>query len=122
MNLSSTIKTIQDIMRKDAGVDGDAQRIGQLAWMLFLKVLDQREQEWEDDDASYESPLPEHCRWRNWAEYKKDAEGKSAPQLSAEDTLKHINEVLFPTLKELDASGDPLSAVIQGCLKTPIII
>lgn len=114
MNLSSTIKTIQDIMRKDAGVDGDAQRIGQLAWMLFLKVLDQREQEWEDDDASYESPLPEHCRWRNWAEYKKDAEGKSAPQLSAEDTLKHINEVLFPTLKELDASGDPLSAVIQG--------
>ncbi|WP_298610538.1 N-6 DNA methylase [uncultured Thiothrix sp.] len=114
MNLSSTIKTIQDIMRKDAGVDGDAQRIGQLAWMLFLKVLDQREQEWEDDDASYESPLPEPCRWRNWAEYKKDAEGKSAPQLSAEDTLKHINEVLFPTLKELDASSDPLSAVIQG--------
>lgn len=64
MNLSSTIKTIQDIMRKDTGVDGDAQRIGQLAWMLFLKVLDQREQEWEDDDASYESPLPEPCRWQ----------------------------------------------------------
>ncbi|TXH70811.1 MAG: SAM-dependent DNA methyltransferase [Thiothrix sp.] len=116
MNLSSTIKTIQDIMRKDAGVDGDAQRIGQLAWMLFLKVLDQREEEWEDDDtdASYVSPLPDDCRWRYWAAYKKDQEGKTYPQLSAEDTVKHINEVLFPTLKELDASSDPLSAVIKS--------
>ncbi|MFI0397531.1 MAG: N-6 DNA methylase [Thiolinea sp.] len=114
MNLSSTIKTIQDIMRKDAGVDGDAQRIGQLAWLLFLKVLDQREQEWADDDAAYESPLPANCRWCNWAAYKQDAEGKSAPQLSAEDTLKHINEVLFPTLKELDPHSDPLSGVIQS--------
>ncbi len=49
MNLSSTIKSIQDIMRKDDGVDGDAQRIGQLTWMLFLKIFDQREEEWEDD-------------------------------------------------------------------------
>ncbi len=49
MNLSTTIKSIQDIMRKDDGVDGDAQRIGQLTWMLFLKIYDQREDEWEDD-------------------------------------------------------------------------
>ncbi|MEN9435049.1 MAG: hypothetical protein RLZZ422_2638 [Pseudomonadota bacterium] len=114
MNLSSTIKTIQDIMRKDAGVDGDAQRIGQLAWMLFLKVLDQREAEWEDDDDAYLSPIPDSCRWRHWAAYIKDDEGKTKPQLSAEQTLEHVNNVLFPTLKELDASSDPLSAVIKG--------
>ena len=53
MNLSSTIKSIQDIMRKDDGVDGDAQRLGQLTWMLFLKVFDQREEEWEDDNPKY---------------------------------------------------------------------
>ena len=62
MNLSSTIKSIQDIMRKDDGVDGDAQRLGQLTWMLFLKVFDQREEEWEDDNAAYQSPLPERFR------------------------------------------------------------
>ena len=76
MNLSSTIKSIQDIMRKDDGVDGDAQRLGQLTWMLFLKVFDQREEEWEDDNPAYKSPLPERYRWRNWAAYKADAEGK----------------------------------------------
>jgi type I restriction-modification system DNA methylase subunit len=59
MNISSTIKAIQDIMRKDDGVDSDAQRIGQLTWMLFLKVFDQREEEWEDDNPKYKSPIPE---------------------------------------------------------------
>jgi type I restriction enzyme M protein len=73
MNLSSTIKSIQDIMRKDDGVDGDAQRLGQLTWMLFLKVFDQREEEWEDDNPSLQSPLPERYRWRNWAAYKADS-------------------------------------------------
>ena len=60
MNLSSTIKSIQDIMRKDDGVDGDAQRIGQLTWMLFLKILDDRETEWEMLDDNYRSPIPRH--------------------------------------------------------------
>ena len=69
MNLSSTIKSIQDIMRKDDGVDGDAQRLGQLTWMLFLKVFDQREEEWEDDNCQYQSPLEPNLRWRNWAAY-----------------------------------------------------
>ena len=66
MNLSTTIKSIQDIMRKDDGVDGDAQRIGQLTWMLFLKVFDQREEEWEDEQRNakkrYQSPIPEEFR------------------------------------------------------------
>ena len=61
MSISSTIKSIQDIMRKDVGVDGDAQRIGQLVWMLFLKIFDDREQEWELLDDSYRSPLPASC-------------------------------------------------------------
>ena len=114
MNLSSTIKTIQDIMRKDAGVDGDAQRIGQLAWMLFLKVFDQREEEWEDDEENYLSPIPDDCRWRNWAAYLTNEEGKTQPRFSGEETLAHVNNVLFPTLKELDPQSDPLSAVIKS--------
>lgn len=100
MNLSSTIKSIQDIMRKDDGVDGDAQRIGQLTWMLFLKIFDQCEETWEDDaydrGVTYVSPLPEECRWRNWAAYKG---GK--PQKPAEELLEHVNNTVFPELKEV---------------------
>ncbi|WP_425534283.1 type I restriction-modification system subunit M N-terminal domain-containing protein [Xanthomonas campestris] len=65
MSISSTIKSIQDIMRKDSGVDGDAQRIGQLVWMLFLKILDDREQEWELIHEDYRSPLPQRLRCRS---------------------------------------------------------
>jgi len=67
MSLSTTIKTIQDIMRKDAGVDGDAQRVSQLGWMLFLKVLDDRDAEKELLDDDYKSPIPQRLRWRTWA-------------------------------------------------------
>lgn len=92
-------------MRKDDGVDGDAQRIGQLTWMLFLKVFDQREEEWEDDckDAgkTYTSPIPEPCRWRNWAKYLEDDEGKKSPQIAASDLISHVNDIVFPGLREL---------------------
>ncbi len=70
MAIGATIKTIQDIMRKDTGVDGDAQRIGQLVWMLFLKVLDDREVEKEmtaKRGSKYKSPTPEELRWGSWA-------------------------------------------------------
>jgi type I restriction enzyme M protein len=67
MALSTTIKSIQDIMRKDVGVDGDAQRIGQLVWMLFLKIVDDREVEQELLDDDYRSPIPDELRWRSWA-------------------------------------------------------
>jgi len=114
MNLSSTIKSIQDIMRKDDGVDGDAQRLGQLTWMLFLKVFDQREEEWEDDNTAYQSPLPEEFRWRNWAAYKADAEGKKKPQTAASDLVPFVNNELFPALKEkIDASLSPQHKVIK---------
>ncbi len=118
MNLSSTIKSIQDIMRKDDGVDGDAQRLGQLTWMLFLKVFDQREEEWEDNakerKETYQSPLPEQYRWRNWAAYKADAEGKKKPQIAASELIAFVNNELFPTLKEkIDASIGPSHKVIK---------
>lgn len=121
MNLSSTIKSIQDIMRKDDGVDGDAQRLGQLTWMLFLKVFDQREQEWEDDakerGKKYKSPLrPEH-RWRNWAAYVPGKDGKKAPQKSPSDIIGFVTNDLFPALKELDADLSLQHKVIRDLFK-----
>lgn len=114
MNLSNSIKSIQDIMRKDDGVDGDAQRLGQLTWMLFLKVFDQREEEWEDDDNSYKSPLPESMRWRNWAAYVPGDDGKKKPQIAPSDIVGFVNNELFTSLKELDADASPQHMVIRS--------
>lgn len=100
----ATIKAIQDTMRKDVGVDGDAQRLGQLVWMIFLKVFDDREQEWETFDASYRSPIPEPLRWRSWAA---DAEGRTGAEL-----LAFIDSELFPALKALAASPKPAAALV----------
>ncbi len=98
-NISGIIKSIQDIMRKDAGVDGDAQRIGQMVWMFFLKIYDDREAELELVEEGYKSPLPEHLRWRNWAANK---EG-----LTGEGLAEFVNLQLFPKLKALvPAPGD----------------
>lgn len=91
-------------MRKDDGVDGDAQRLGQLTWMLFLKVFDQREDEWEQDakkvKKTYKSPIPEKFRWRNWAAYKADSEGKKQPQIAGSELTSFVNNKLFPALKD----------------------
>jgi type I restriction enzyme M protein len=107
MSISGTIKSIQDIMRKDVGVDGDAQRIGQLVWMLFLKILDDREQEWELLDDGYRSPLPEEYRWRNWAA---DPEG-----ITGDELKEFIDNDLFPTLRELQPRhSKPMGFVIRG--------
>jgi len=93
MSISSTIKSIQDIMRKDVGVDGDAQRIGQLVWMFFLKIYDDKESEYELLDDHYRSPIPEPLRWRNWAA---NPEGMTGDEL-----LDFVNNQLFKTLKDL---------------------
>ena len=93
MAVGTTIKTIQDIMRKDAGVDGDAQRISQLSWMLFLKIFDDKEKEYELMRKGYRSPMPDRLRWRNWAA---DPEG-----ITGDALLKFIDADLFTTLKEL---------------------
>lgn len=92
-NLTSTIKSIQDIMRKDAGVDGDAQRISQLGWMLFLKIFDEKEYDWEITNENYKSPIRKDLRWRNWAA---DEEG-----ITGDDLLEFVNNTLFPTLKNM---------------------
>lgn len=98
MAISSTIKSIQDIMRKDVGVDGDAQRIGQLVWMLLLKIFDDREQEWEMLNDAYRSPIPEPLRWRNWAA---DPEGMTGDELK-----DFVDTMLSPGLQQLQPRGD----------------
>ena len=91
MSLSTTVKSIQDIMRKDAGTYGDAQRIEQLAWMFFLKILDDRETEEELLDDNFKSPLPEELRWRNWAA---DDEGMTGDTLLDDDGNEEQEEAL----------------------------
>lgn len=112
MSLSNTIKSIQDIMRQDAGVDGDAQRLGQLAWMLFLKIYSDLELETELSDSKYTSPTPKHLRWEAWADA--DVLGKDA--LTGEALIDFINNTLFPQLKELDLSPFTGQARERGAL------
>jgi type I restriction enzyme M protein len=98
MSISSAIKSIQDIMRKDAGVDGDAQRLGQMSWLLFLKVFDAQEQELELELDDYREPIPAAFLWRNWAA---DNEG-----ITGDELLDFVNDELFPQLKNLTAPID----------------
>lgn len=98
MSLATLIKTLQDIMRKDAGVDGDAQRIGQIVRLLFLKIFDDREKEWELSEDNYESPLQSRFRWRNWA--------KNPDGMTGEELVDFIDDELFPALGALAAMPD----------------
>lgn len=109
-NLAGFVKRIRDIMRNDAGINGDAQRIEQIAWMLFLKVYDTKEQDWQWDDESYESIIPEECRWSNWAH-----DDKSGRAMTGDKLLDFVNNTLFPTLKQLpvDASTPIKKAIVQ---------
>jgi len=104
MSVSNTIKSIQDIMRKDTGVDGDAQRLTQLVWMFFLKIFDDKEQEFALLDKAYKSPIPKRFQWRTWA---KDDEGLTGEQLN-----EFINTELFPKLKELPVSN-PRAKIVR---------
>ena len=96
MAVNNIIKRIQNIMRQDAGINGDAQRIEQMTWMFFLKVYDTQEETWEYKDENYKSIIPEDLRWRKWAVDEKDGEA-----LTGEALLSFVNEKLFPTLKNL---------------------
>ena len=109
-NLTGFVKRLRDIMRNDAGINGDAQRIEQIAWMLFLKVYDAKEQDWEWDDEGYQSIIPEECRWQNWA-----VDDKSGTALTGDKLLNFVNNTLFPTLKRLpvDASTPIKKAIVQ---------
>ena len=99
MSVRNAVKSIQDIMRQDSGVDGDAQRISQLCWMFFLKIIDDQDQELELTRDAYRSPIPKKLQWRSWAA---DPEG-----ITGDALLAFINGELFPTLKELPTSTRP---------------
>lgn len=105
---TATIKTVQDIMRKDTGVDGDAQRISQLVWLLFLKIFDDKEKEYELMDTKYRSPLPKELRWRNWA---LNEEGMTGDEL-----LDFVNNRLFKELKgrNVNPKENPRGYLIQS--------
>ena len=107
MSVGNIIKSIQDIMRQDTGVDGDAQRISQLVWMIFLKIFDDKEQEYELLDEKYVSPIPERLRWRAWAA---NPEG-----ITGEELLEFINNDLFKTLKDLSfgLDDDPRGFIVK---------
>lgn len=107
MALSNLVKTIQNIMRQDTGVDGDAQRISQLTWMLFLKIFDDKENEYELLDSSYKSPIPEELRWRSWA--------VEDTGITGEELIMFINEKLFPGLKDMrwQKGDDPRGFIVK---------
>jgi type I restriction enzyme M protein len=103
-NIGNIIKTLQNIMRKDQGVSGDAQRIEQLGWMITLKIIDDKDTELELIQDDYTSPIPSELQWRNWAA---DSEGITG------DALKEfVDQKLFPGLKNLDISSGNKRAVI----------
>lgn len=109
-NLSGFVKRLRDIMRNDAGINGDAQRIEQITWLLFLKVYDAKEQDWMWDDEDYQSIIPESCRWSSWA-----ADDRSGAAMTGDGLLDFVNNTLFPTLKNLpvDASTPIKKAIVQ---------
>ena len=110
MSISGFVKRIRDIMRNDAGINGDAQRIEQIAWMLFLKVYDEKENDWDMNEDNYVSIIPEECRWRSWAH---DENGKG---ITGDALLKFVNDTLFPTLRNLDVT--PLTPIKKSIVKT----
>ncbi len=97
MSLNNVVKRLQDIMRNDAGINGDAQRIEQMTWLLFLKVYDAKEEIWELNDDNYASIIPEQFRWRNWA-----VDNKDGTALTGDALLTFVNTELFPHLKDIE--------------------
>jgi type I restriction enzyme M protein len=97
MSVRNLVKSIQDIMRQDSGVDGDAQRISQMCWMFFLKIIDDQDQELELTRDRYVSPIPPKLQWRAWAA---DPEG-----ITGDGLLNFVNDELFPGLKTLAVSN-----------------
>lgn len=110
MSIDNLVKRLQNIMRQDSGIDGDAQRIGQIVWILFLKIYDAKEELWELHDDDYESIIPEELRWREWAVDNKDGRAMTGDEL-----LKFVNDTLFTTLKslEVDETTPRKSAIVK---------
>ena len=111
MSTSGFVKRIQNIMRNDSGVNGDAQRIEQIVWILFLKIYDAKEQIWELYEDDYQSIIPEGYKWRDWAIDKKDGEALTGGSL-----LEFVNNDLFPTLKGIEI--DERTPIHKAIVKT----
>ena len=111
MQFSNFVKRIRDIMRRDAGINGDAQRIEQLSWMIFLKIYDAAESNWEIELTGFQSLLePLHLRWRDWADFKQDNVA------IGDELLDFVNNTLLPSLKNLTIpAGTPKG---QALIKT----
>lgn len=108
-NLSGFVKRLRDIMRNDAGINGDAQRIEQIAWMLFLKVYDTKEEDWRLEDDGYESIIPAQCQWNAWAH-----DDRTGRAMTGDRLLDFVNNTLFPVLKGRDAKDASGATVLEG--------
>ena len=105
-NITSIIKSIRNIMRKDEGLDGDAQRISQMVWMLFMKIFADKEEEWKISRKTYKSPIPEKLKWQNWAA---DEDG-----LTGDVLITFINDELFPVLKTIEPTDTDQSVIVKS--------
>lgn len=120
MSLASLIKRLQDIMRKDSGVDGDAQRLAQIVWLIFLKVYDYKEEEAELDD-DYVPVIPKGYRWRDWAVGTSVKEQMTGPDLTS------ITEIVMPVFARKDTGSNTVyidatySIYPQARTATPIV-
>lgn len=113
MAVNNIIKRIQNIMRQDAGINGDAQRIEQMTWMFFLKVYDTQEDTWEykahNEKKEFVSIIPEKLRWRNWAVDNKDGD-----VLTGDALLDFVNNVLFAVIKgqDVEYEGETIKGIV----------
>ncbi|SHM51920.1 class I SAM-dependent DNA methyltransferase [Flavobacterium saccharophilum] len=106
MNTTSIIRSIRNIMRKDEGLDGDAQRISQMVWMLFMKIFADKEEEWKISRKEYKSPIPEKLKWQNWA--------ANAGGLTGDELIVFINDDLFPILKTIEPTDTDQSVIVKS--------
>lgn len=104
-NIQGIIKSIRDIMWQDSGLNGDAQRIEQLGWMLFFKIFSDKDQELELLDDNYKSPIPAELHWENWAG---NSEGMTGEELQV-----FVDRTLFPTLRNINVSGNPRALIVR---------
>lgn len=114
MSLNNLVKRLQDIMRNDAGINGDAQRIEQIVWILFLKVYDVKEKEWAVMFDKYQSIIPAELQWDKWAKDKKDGRA-----LTGDELLNFVNGKLFPSLKKIpiDENTPMNKAIIRAAFE-----
>lgn len=111
MAINNLVKRLQAIMRQDAGINGDSQRIEQMVWIMFLKVYDAQEEDWEIDDDHYQSIIPEQLRWRNWAHSKDEQGRESKDALTGDNLLEFIDRTLFPVLKGADSTDKTIKGI-----------